>query len=71
MMMALMKTLLSKPVRLQNSLPLALLGYSPTIVNGVQYFLLRTLGVRNWFPLIFLTILKYFLKHPPLELLYP
>ena len=32
-----MKTLLSKPVRLQNSLLLALLDYSPAIVSGVQF----------------------------------
>ena len=55
-LLTLMKTLLSKPVRLQNSLLLALLGYLPTIDSGVQFsFLLRILGVRNWFPFNFLT----------------
>ena len=36
-LLTLMKTLLSKPVRLQNSLLLTLLGYSLTIVSGVQF----------------------------------
>ena len=57
----LMKTLLSKPVSLQNSLLIALLG-TCQLLSVVSNFLLRTLGVRNWFPLNFHTIVKNFLK---------
>ena len=32
------------------------------LLSMVSNFLLRTLGVRNWFPLNFLTIVKNFLK---------
>ena len=40
---------------LASSLPLALLGCLPTIVSADNsFFIIRTLGVRNWFPLNFL-----------------
>ena len=47
-----MKTELSKPVRLQ-ALRLALLGYLPTIVSGVNLSLFRTLALSQFVPLEF------------------